>query len=115
MDGSDASALGLDRPAERVLADNIVGGAAERATLRHADLDVSTQVLADDPEAVLLREGHDASAVVVGSYGRGAFTGLLLGSVGLAVADRAQCPVIVVLGDKAGLVIHSPKKTLFCG
>ncbi|MFD5393262.1 universal stress protein [Streptomyces sp. NPDC127097] len=96
-------ALGIDRPAERVLADNIVGGAAERATLRHADLDVSTQVLADDPEAVLLREGLDASAVVVGSYGRGAFTGLLLGSVGLAVAARAQCPVIVVRGDKAGL------------
>lgn len=98
-----ALVLSLDRPAERVLADNIVGAAAERATLRHADLDVSTQVLGDDPETVLLREGHDASAVVVGSRGRGAFTGLLLGSVGLAVAARARCPVIVVRGDKAGL------------
>ncbi|MGX1851530.1 universal stress protein [Streptomyces sp. NPDC055299] len=98
-----ALVLSLDRPAERVLADDIVGAAAERATLRHADLDVSTQVLGDDPETVLLREGHEASAVVVGSRGRGAFTGLLLGSVGLAVAARAQCPVIVVRGDKAGL------------
>ncbi|MEU8995381.1 universal stress protein [Streptomyces caniferus] len=98
-----ALALSLDRPAERVLADNIVGVAAERANLRHADLNVSTQVLSDDPETVLLREGHDASAVVLGSRGRGAFTGLLLGSVGLAVAARAQCPVIVVRGDKAGL------------
>lgn len=96
-------ALSLDRPAEQALADNIVGAAAERATRRHPDLDVSTQVIGDDPQTVLLREGHDASAVIVGSHGRGAFTGLLLGSVGLAVAARAQCPVIVVRGDKAGL------------
>ncbi|WP_342593425.1 universal stress protein [Streptomyces inhibens] len=41
--------------------------------------------------------------MIVGSRGRGAFTGLLLGSVGLAVGARARCPVIVVRGDKAGL------------
>ncbi|MER6310189.1 universal stress protein [Streptomyces sp. NPDC001657] len=97
-----ALALSLARPAEEVLADNIVGTAAERAGLRHADLNISTQVLGDDPETVLLREGEDAFAVVVGSRGRGAFTGLLLGSVGLAVAARARCPVIVVRGDRAG-------------
>ncbi|MGG7569321.1 universal stress protein [Streptomyces sirii] len=98
-----ALVLNLERPAGQVLADNIVGAAAERAALRHADLDVATQVLGDDPETMLLREGQSASAVIVGSRGRGAFTGLLLGSVGLAVAARAHCPVIVVRGDKAGL------------
>lgn len=101
----EAAALGLSlkRPAGEVLADNIVGAAVERAHLRNANVDVTTQVLGDDPESVLLSEGDHASAVIVGSRGRGAFTGLLLGSVGLAVAARARCPVIVVRGDKAGL------------
>ncbi|MEW1750622.1 universal stress protein [Streptomyces angustmyceticus] len=93
----------LKRPAGEVLAGNIVGSAVERTELRNADVDVSTQILGDDPESVLLREADHASAVIVGSRGRGAFTGLLLGSVGLAVAARARCPVIVVRGDKAGL------------
>ncbi|MEU6329721.1 universal stress protein [Streptomyces sp. NPDC047049] len=98
-----ALGLSLKRPAGEVLADNIVGAAVERTGLHNAAVDVSTQVLGDDPESVLLREAGHASAVIVGSRGRGAFTGLLLGSVGLAVAARARCPVIVVRGDKAGL------------
>lgn len=98
-----AVGLSLKRPAREVLADNIVGAAVERANQRNADIDVSTQILGDDPETVLLREADYASAVIVGSRGRGAFAGLLLGSVGLAVAARARCPVIVVRGDKAGL------------
>ncbi|MFC9235012.1 universal stress protein [Streptomyces decoyicus] len=98
-----APGLSLKRPAGEVLADNIVGAAVARANLRNADVNVSTQVLGDDPESVLLRESDHVYAVIVGSRGRGAFTGLLLGSVGLAVAGRARCPVIVVRGDKAGL------------
>ncbi|MFI2184452.1 universal stress protein [Streptomyces sioyaensis] len=98
-----ALGLSLNRPAGEVLADNIVGAAVERADLRNADVNVSTQVRGDDPASVLLRASDHASAVIVGSRGRGAFTGLLLGSVGLAVAGRARCPVIVVRGDKAGL------------
>jgi nucleotide-binding universal stress UspA family protein len=33
--------------------------------------------------------------VVVGSRGRGAFTGMLLGSVGQEVLHRAKCPVVI--------------------
>ncbi|MFF3744293.1 universal stress protein [Streptomyces kronopolitis] len=107
--------LSLKRPAGEVLADNIVGAAVERAELHHADVDVSTQVLGDDPVSVLLRESDHASAVVVGSRGRGAFAGLLLGSVGLAVAARARCPVIVVRGDKAGLAATHERVLLGVG
>ena len=46
--------------------------------------------------ATLLEAAKGADLVVVGSRGRGGFTGLLLGSVGQAVAHHAPCPVVIV-------------------
>jgi Universal stress protein UspA and related nucleotide-binding proteins len=98
-----ALATGLARPDGQVLAENIVGAAAERAAIRTPDLNVTTEVLSEDAIPALLREGQRAFALVTGSRGRGGVAGLLLGSVSLAVAAGAHCPVIVVRGDKAGL------------
>ncbi|MFJ3622744.1 universal stress protein [Streptomyces iakyrus] len=95
--------VGPDRPAGQVMADHIVASAGERAGRRNPDVKVSTDVLPADAADALLREGNNATALVTGSRGRGELKGLLLGSVGLAVAARAHCPVIVVRGDKAGL------------
>jgi nucleotide-binding universal stress UspA family protein len=64
---------------------------------------VSAETLPEDAVSALVREGRNATALVTGSRGRGELKGLLLGSVGLGVAARAHCPVIVVRGDKAGL------------
>ncbi|MFJ9566209.1 universal stress protein [Streptomyces fuscichromogenes] len=96
-------AVGAERPSERVLAEHIVASAADRAARREPDVKVTTDILPEDAVDTLLREGDNACALVVGSRGRGEIKGLLLGSVGLAVAGRAHCPVIVVRGDKAGL------------
>ncbi|MFE1922102.1 universal stress protein [Streptomyces asoensis] len=93
---------GRGRPSGRVLAENLVAAAAERAALRDPDVKVTTDIVPDDAVDVLLRESDNAFALVTGSRGRGELTGALLGSVGLAVAARARCPVIVVRGDAAG-------------
>jgi nucleotide-binding universal stress UspA family protein len=94
---------GTRRPSGRVLAEHIVASAAERARLHDPDVKVSTEILAEEAGEALVREGRNASLLVTGSRGRGELKGLLLGSVGLAVAARAPCPVVVVRGDDAGL------------
>ncbi|GHK02031.1 universal stress protein [Streptomyces sp. NPDC003753] len=82
---------------------DVVATAMERARRRNPEVEVTADVLPEDPVEALLRVVHHASAVVTGSRGRGRLAGLLLGSVSLTVAGRARGPVIVVRGDRAGL------------
>ncbi|MGA6223407.1 universal stress protein [Streptomyces umbrinus] len=100
-----ALAEGLGRSSEQVLADSIVEAAAKRAHRREVDLKISTEVLPEEPVPALLREGRNASALVLGTRGRSGIAELLLGSVSLAVAARAHCPVIVLRGG------HDPQVT----
>ncbi|MFE9173868.1 universal stress protein [Streptomyces kebangsaanensis] len=93
----------VERSSEQVMAEHVVASSAERARKRNADVKVSTDILPEDAVSALLDEGNTASALVIGSRGRGGLKGRLLGSVSLAVAARAHCPVVVVRGDKAGL------------
>jgi nucleotide-binding universal stress UspA family protein len=60
------------------------------------DAAVSMHVVHGSPVRVLLDAAKDADLLVVGSRGRGGFTGLLLGSVSHECARRAACPVVVV-------------------
>ncbi|WP_436850080.1 universal stress protein [Streptomyces monashensis] len=95
--------VGHERPSEQVLAEHVVAAAADRAARRDTAVTVTTDILPEDAADALVRAGDHAFALVTGSRGRGRLQGMLLGSVGLAVAARAPCPVVVVRGDPAGL------------
>jgi nucleotide-binding universal stress UspA family protein len=73
-------------------------GQLDAEAARLTDLDVQTAISVGAPSAVMLEASESADLVVVGSRGRGGFSGLLLGSVGAQVAAHAACPVAVIRG-----------------
>ncbi|MFF5313307.1 universal stress protein [Streptomyces massasporeus] len=77
---------------------DVIGHASERAVKGAPTVRLSSEVLRDDPASALVDKGRNAFALVLGSRGLGDLAGMLLGSVSLAVAARADCPVVVVRG-----------------
>jgi nucleotide-binding universal stress UspA family protein len=66
---------------------------------KYPDVAVRRVLFKGHPAEAMLRFGDRAqhpSVLVVGSRGRGGFTGLLLGSTSQTVLSHATCPVIVV-------------------
>ncbi|MDK1344665.1 universal stress protein [Streptomyces sp. 378] len=89
---------------EQILTDVLVVAAAKRAGRRRPGMTITTEVVPAGPVPVLRHAARKASALVLGSRGRGSTAELLLGSVSLAVAGRAEGPVIVVRGAPDGPV-----------
>lgn len=56
---------------------------------------------------VLARESRTAAVLVLGTRGLGGFTGLLVGSSAMLLAERARCPLVVMRagGDEYGPVV----------
>ncbi|ALO98902.1 Stress-inducible protein [Streptomyces hygroscopicus subsp. limoneus] len=89
----------LGKPPEEVMAEDIVGTAERRARRRQPGVKVTTEVLPEEAGYGLVRESHSALLMVLGCRGRSGVAEVLLGSVSLAVAGHAHCPLIVVRGS----------------
>ncbi|MDR1799348.1 MAG: universal stress protein [Bifidobacteriaceae bacterium] len=77
-----------------------VGHAVDEELSGRSDLPEDFQVelhgLDGTPSALLVEFSSQVDLIVVGSRGRGGFSGLLLGSTSQAVLHHARCPVMVV-------------------
>lgn len=73
-------------------ADDAMSAAAQAGI--DADYELLVGTAAD--EILALAKSRSVDLVVVGSRGRGRFKGAFLGSVSNAVAERSECPVLVV-------------------
>jgi nucleotide-binding universal stress UspA family protein len=82
----------LEERTRRLVADVL----ADRSDPGIAAPAVRIEILPGPAADVLVDRARAADLLVVGSRGRGAFRGLLLGSVALHCAMRAPCPVMVV-------------------
>lgn len=80
--------------------------ACAHITLTAPDLEVHQVFRLEDPRHVLLELSEDARMLVLGSRGRGPVRALLLGSVSVALARHAHCPVVVHRPGGAGAVRH---------
>ncbi|MFF9912335.1 universal stress protein [Streptomyces sp. NPDC013457] len=76
----------------------ILDRAAEAVAARHPGLAVITELDRGEPSAALRQVAAPSSTIVVGHRGRGGFSSLLLGSVGLETVANADTPVVVVRG-----------------
>jgi nucleotide-binding universal stress UspA family protein len=79
------------RDAARDLVDETVASVGN-----HTSVTIEGEFVRDMPAHALIERSKDAALLVVGSRGRGGFTGLLLGSVSHQVLHHAHCPVVVV-------------------
>ncbi len=86
----------LTEQAEKVLAESLAGWHE-----KYPGVPVRRVVERDRPASALLDAARGAQLLVVGSRGRGGFTGLTLGSVSQALIHHAACPVMIARPNSA--------------
>jgi nucleotide-binding universal stress UspA family protein len=81
----------VEQEESRVLAEALSGYRE-----RWPEVKVETRTVSGPASRELLRLSDEAQLLVVGSHGRGGFTGLLLGSVSQQILHHSHCPVLMV-------------------
>ena len=93
--GSDMEPLIVARSPERAK-EALHDAIAATELPPEAEVHVHPVAVRGDPANTLVELAETADLLVVGTRGRGGFTGLLLGSVSQRCAERSPCPVVVV-------------------
>ncbi|MFG1779080.1 universal stress protein [Micromonospora sp. NPDC049051] len=95
-DGTAAGEVNREQAAVDAESAELLATAAAAVRGSHPGLAVEERLLrAPKAEQALVEASGGAALVVVGSRGRGGFTGLLLGSVSQTLVQHAHCPVLV--------------------
>jgi nucleotide-binding universal stress UspA family protein len=87
---SEGRGAAIQGEEQRILAENLAGWKE-----KYSDVEVRRIVAHGKPVRVLLEHAQHAQLVVSGSRGRGAFTGLVLGSTSQQLVQHVPCPLIV--------------------
>jgi nucleotide-binding universal stress UspA family protein len=82
--------------ATEIEADELLRKAVEPAAANFPGVTVTTRAVLGAAAENLIAAAEGADLLVVGSRGRGGFSGLLLGSVSQQCVHHAPCPVVVV-------------------
>jgi nucleotide-binding universal stress UspA family protein len=81
----------VEEASRLIVSESLAGAVAE-----HPDVEHEVRLISGQAARALLIAAESADLVVVGSRGRGGFTGLLLGSVSQSVLHHTHCPVAIV-------------------
>ncbi|MFG1798403.1 universal stress protein [Nocardia sp. NPDC049149] len=87
----DLPITALEQAEHALLAERLAGWQT-----KYPNVDLTRKVYFDGPRTQLQEWSKSAQLVVVGSRGRGGFSGLLLGSTSNWLVQHAHCPVMVV-------------------
>ncbi|MBO0840606.1 MAG: universal stress protein, partial [Sciscionella sp.] len=88
---------GFEANQSKMLAERLAGWSEH-----YPDVRVHRVINRDRPVRALLQFTDDAQLVVVGSRGRGGFTGMLLGSTSRALAYHCPCPLLIARPQRDG-------------
>jgi nucleotide-binding universal stress UspA family protein len=90
------SGLGPADGGVHAVAERVLIHAEARAQSAAPEVKVYCELVDGTATSALLNQAFDAELVVVGSRGLGEFSSFLVGSVGVALAANAPCPVVIV-------------------
>ncbi len=87
---------GLEWPLNKPPTEDALTRILDEYSHQYPSVSVRRVVVRDRPVHALLDHAQGAQLLVVGSHGRGGFSGMMLGSASRSVLGRAICPVVIV-------------------
>ncbi|MFJ9455462.1 universal stress protein [Kitasatospora sp. NPDC101447] len=109
--GGEVDALDRDLGGDSTLP-GPVAAIRDRIAAELPGLAVSCEIVPGNPAYALTATARRAPVLVLGSRGKGGFADLLIGSVSLRAAARADCPVVLVrAGSDGGAEADGPAAT----